>query len=189
MKFLKIILPALLIVSSCLFANGEMSLTTRWSAGLPVRLDQRTVTLSAENGLAFMEIEDIFQNLSGATCEGIYRFRLPDGGFAAGFSINTDEKEWVKGEIREITQAREIYQTITNRMVDPGILEQKDGELTIRVFPVERDKMVGVRFRCYFPAAIADGKMVFNLPTGFEGPGNPLAMQNEEASMKVKFKL
>ncbi|MFZ5951046.1 MAG: VIT domain-containing protein [Candidatus Rifleibacteriota bacterium] len=189
MKFLKIILPALLIVSSCLFANGDMSLTTRWSTGLPVRLDQRTVTLNAQNGLAFMEVEDIFQNLSGAVCEGIYRFRLPEGGFAAGFSINTDEKEWKKGEIREITQAREIYKTITSRLVDPGILEQKDGELTIKVFPVERNKKVGVRFRCYFPASIANEKMVFILPTGFDGPGNPLAMQNEETSMKVKFKL
>ncbi|PKL50613.1 MAG: hypothetical protein CVV42_02490 [Candidatus Riflebacteria bacterium HGW-Riflebacteria-2] len=167
MKKLLFIILALILIPHIVFSGTTMSLTTPWSKGVAVRLVDRSVTVHGENGLILMEVEDSFLNLSSVQCEGLYRFTLPVGAFAAGFWINTDGKEWVKGEVREVTEARKIYHEITSRMVDPGLLEQKDGEIVIRVFPVERNARVGVRFRCYFPAQSENGDYRILLPLNF----------------------
>ncbi len=186
-KFASIII-ALFLIPQILSANTAMTLTTTWSKGQAVRMVERSVTLNGENGLILMEVEDSFQNMSSVRCEGLYRFSLPSGAFAAGFWINTDGKEWVKGEVREITEARKIYHEITSRLVDPGLLEQKDGEIVIRVFPVEKDARVGVRFRCYFPAECENDRYRILLPLSYsdapaEGAGN------RDSGESIKFRL
>lgn len=170
MKRITILLVTLLFAmfSQSADANGTLQCNARWARNLPITLVERNVTVYTENGLAFMELEDTFQNGSDIRCEGVYRFRLPVGGFTSGFWINTDGKTWVKGEIKEITQARKIYHTITSRMVDPGLLEQQDGEVTIRVFPIEAGKKVGIRFRFFFPETGAGTKCRFEFPVGFD---------------------
>lgn len=169
-------------------ANGSLSCSTPWSMAVPVYLTERKVVAVSQNGLAFMEVEDIFVNPGAHQCEGVYKFRMPPGAFASGFWINTDEKAWVKGEIREITQARQIYQTITSRLVDPGILEQKDNEIMIRVFPIEPRKKVGIRFRCFFAAQGENERLVFNFPVGY---APVLPSDNRDSDIKepapVKF--
>jgi len=117
-------------------ANGILSCSTPWSKSVPVHLVERSVVASSQNGIVLVEVEDVFFNPTQLRCEGVYKFKMPPGAFAAGFWINTDEKEWVKGEIRELAEARKIYQTITSRLTDPGILEQKNDEITVRVFPI-----------------------------------------------------
>ncbi|NLF96617.1 MAG: hypothetical protein GX569_07755 [Candidatus Riflebacteria bacterium] len=186
-KFASIII-ALLLIPQILSANTTMTLTTPWSKGQPVRMVERSVTLSSENGLILMEVEDSFQNMSSVRCEGLYRFQLPSGAFAAGFWINTDGKEWVKGEVREVTEARKIYHEITSRLVDPGLLEQKDGEIVIRVFPVEKDARVGVRFRCYFPAECEDDRYRILLPLSYT-EGSSENADNRDSDKGIKFRL
>lgn len=182
------LLCLLLFIPSIAAASGSITLVTRWSTGQPVRLAQRSVTLNSENGLAYMEVEDIFQSLSQSQCEGLYRFSLPTGGFISGFWINTDEKEWVKGEVKEIAQARQIYKAITSRLTDPGLLEEKDGEVVIRVFPVPRQGRVGIRFRCYFPALGENGAYNFILPLGFAAAiKNQGFSQDNKTPVKFKF--
>ncbi len=190
MKKITILLVALLFVisSQLAAANGTLKCSNEWLKTVSVEHIERNVTVSTENGLAFMELEDVFENSSGISCEGIYRFKLPAGGFTTGFWINTDEKNWVKGEVKEITQARKIYQTITSRMVDPGLLEQKDDEITIRIFPIEANKKAGIKFRFFFPETGLGSKCKFEFPVGFNiGEG-----MNQKGSSKpvepVKFK-
>lgn len=178
----------LFLLPQILVAMTTMTLTTPWSKGQEVQLLERSVTLHGENGLILMEIEDTFLNLSSIQCEGLYRFAMPVGGFAAGFWINTDGKEWVKGEVREITEAKKIYHDITSRLVDPGLLEQKDGEILIRVFPVERNARVGVRFRCYFPVSGEQNLHRVLLPLRF-GHGAADNYRREASDRQTKFRL
>ncbi|OGK09835.1 MAG: hypothetical protein A2W80_02010 [Candidatus Riflebacteria bacterium GWC2_50_8] len=169
MKKLTLILLTVVFsaLSLAVMANGNLSCSTAWSKSVPVHLVERKVTASSQNGIVLLEIEDIFFNPTYSRCEGVYKFKMPPGAFAAGFWINTDEKEWVKGEIRKIAEARKIYQTITSRLTDPGILEQKDDEITVRVFPIESKKKVGIRFRYFFAAHGEKDRLVFNFPVGF----------------------
>ena len=169
MKKLTLILLTVVFSTFALaaMANGNLSCSTAWSKSVPVNLVERKVVASSQNGIVLMEIEDIFFNPTSLRCEGVYKFKMPPGAFAAGFWINTDEKEWVKGEIRKIAEARKIYQTITSRLIDPGILEQKDDEITVRVFPIESNKKVGIRFRYFFAAHGDKDRLVFDFPVGF----------------------
>ncbi len=188
MKKLFFAIFMLLLIPQLLLSGTTMTLTTPWSKGEAVRMVERSVTLHGENGLVLMEVEDSFLNLSSVQCEGLYRFTLPSGAFAAGFWINTDGKEWVKGEVREITEAKQIYHKITSRLVDPGLLEQKDGEIVIRVFPVERNARVGIRFRCYFPAESTDGNYQFRLPLNYSPSGSDNNNnRNSEDSINFRF--
>ncbi|HAE40824.1 MAG TPA: hypothetical protein DCG57_19645, partial [Candidatus Riflebacteria bacterium] len=188
MKKLFCTMLALLLIPQLLFSGTTMTLTTPWSKGEAVRMVERSVTLHGENGLVLMEVEDSFLNLSSVQCEGLYRFTLPAGAFAAGFWINTDGKEWVKGEVREINEAKQIYHKITSRLVDPGLLEQKDGEIVIRVFPVERSARVGIRFRCYFPAESADGNYQFRLPLSYSSSASENNF-NQSSEGNINFRL
>jgi hypothetical protein len=180
----------LILFSSVTFANGEMNCSVPWSGTKNIPLIERKVILNSNNGIATMELEDTFSNTSNFRSEGIYRFSLPKNAFVSGFWINTDEKSWVKGEVKDISVAKEIYHTITHRLVDPGLLEHKDGELVIRVYPVERDKTVGIRFRCFFPARGKGNKFNFDLPLNFlnEIPKNEYDIAKGKAP-KAKFRL
>lgn len=160
-------------ISLTAIANGTLSCSTPWAKSVPVHLVERKVVASSQNGIVLMEVEDIFFNPTDSRCEGVYKFKMPPGAFASGFWINTDEKEWVKGEIRKIAEARKIYQTITSRLIDPGILEQKDDEITVRVFPIESKKKVGIRFRYFFAAHGDKDRLVFNFPIGFANSITP----------------
>lgn len=173
-------------VASISLANGDMSLANPWAKSAPAFLVERSVKLVAENGLAMLEVEDIFNNPLPFQAEGLYRFTMPSGAFAGGLWINTDGEEWVPGEIRLIEEARRIYHGITARMVDPGLMEQNDSELVIRVFPVEAESKVAVRFRCFFPESFAEERFV--IPIGF----NAMAQKQRAAAMgnqMVKFSL
>lgn len=190
MKRISLIILTLVFSSLSLLvaANGSLSCSTPWSMAVPVFLVERKVAVIAQNGLAFMEVEDIFLNPTNHQCEGVYKFKMPPGAFASGFWINTNEKEWVKGEIREITQARQIYQTITSRLIDPGILEQKDNEILIRVFPIESRKKVGIKFRCFFSAHGENERLVFNFPVGYSAALSAMDRDNDQPGPQpVKF--
>ena len=154
-------------------ANGALVSNAPWGTKSELNLLERKVTLSVENGLAYMEVEDRFRNHLDFQLEGLYRFQLPPHGFAAGLAINTDEQNWVKGKIMDIAQARLAYHEITRRMTDPGLLEQHDGELSIRVFPIEAKKTVGIRFRCFFPVKPGTAGLTVTIPVATRLPAGP----------------
>jgi tetratricopeptide (TPR) repeat protein len=78
----------------------------------------------------------VFRNNSGRLREGRVTFPLPEGVSAGGYAID------INGKLRnavpvEKEKAREVYETIKKRNVDPGILEKVEGNnFRTTVYPI-----------------------------------------------------
>lgn len=189
-KFLLSVLLVCFISVLSAEGNGKMVCVSPWFGELPVHLVERNVNVESINGIVAVEIEDYYFNHSETIGEGIYSFELPPDGFVTGLWINTDGKEWVEGEIKRINEARLAYRTITNRIVDPGILEQKGNEVSLRVFPVENNSKVGIRFNFIFLANSIGNKIKLNLPTGFDQTQTQISSLMQRSGLqKAKFSL
>lgn len=164
--FVVLVLVSLLSVMACgrLFANGSLRLPERFSWATPLSQEKRAVSLVLEDGLLLLEVEDTFQNPNQERVEGVYRFTLPDQAFVSGFQIMTDGKTWVPGKVMEIEKARLAYEEIVRRQTDPGLLEQHGNDLTIRVFPIEPNSSVKIRFRAHAAAPAYRGGIELAVP-------------------------
>ncbi len=101
-----------------------------------VRLTRHDVRVAIENGFAHTEIEQEFYNSTDRVLEGRYEFAAPDGASIARLGLWVGSK-LVEGAIVERQRARDIFETIERRAMDPALLErQADGKLRLRVFPV-----------------------------------------------------
>ena len=85
----------------------------------------REMRIEAEiaRGHARLGIRQVFENRTGTVQEGTYRFRLPAGATVSDFAV-WDGLVRVPGVILEKRRARAIYQELTARRVDPGLLQQ-----------------------------------------------------------------
>ncbi|MGM0599992.1 MAG: VIT domain-containing protein [Candidatus Rifleibacteriota bacterium] len=154
-----------IFLTTVVFGNSEMLCVSPWTSPIFFPLLERNVTLTSRNGIASMEVEDIFEKSFYFRCEGVYRFRLPENAFVSGFWINTDEKHWVRGKAKEISETK--VQANQHKQMNPYYFQQEDGELLLKVSPIENVKRIGVRFRCFFPAKGCENNFHLDLPLGF----------------------
>lgn len=76
-------------------------------------------------------VNDTDQNLAGT-----YLFPLPDDTTFSSFSLHIDGKP-VEGKILEANEARQQYEAIVRKMIDPGLLEFADYKtVRARIFPI-----------------------------------------------------
>lgn len=145
-------------------ANGSLRLSERSVWAAPLSHEKRAVNLVLEDGLLLLEVEDTFHNPNRDRVEGVYGFTLPDQAFVTGFQIMTDGKTWVPGKVMEIEKARLAYEEIVRRQTDPGLLEQHGNDLTIRVFPIEPEAPVKIRFRAHAAAPARRNGIELDIP-------------------------
>src|SRR6185295_9988031 len=108
---------ALASAAPCLAQN----LTIRGGGGVSIEIAH--VEAVVEEGVARVEVDETFRNLSGAVAEGVYRFKLPEDAVIGSFSMwmNGVEKT---GRVLEAKAARRVYDSIVHARKDPGLLEQ-----------------------------------------------------------------
>ncbi len=164
--FVALILASLLIWTAPdrSFANGALELSERFAWASPLSHEKRAVNMVLEDGLLLLEVEDTFHNPNQERVEGVYRFTLPDQAFVSGFQIMTDGKAWVPGKVMEIEKARLAYEEIVRRQTDPGLLEQHGNDLTIKVFPIEPEAPVKIRFRVHAAAPASRTGIELTIP-------------------------
>jgi len=101
-----------------------------------LEIDQHTVQVTINNGVAVTEVNQIFRNTENRQVEALYTFPVPKGASVANFSMWIDGKEMV-GEVLEKKRAREIYNSYKQQRRDPGLLEQNDYKtFEMRIFPI-----------------------------------------------------
>ncbi len=115
----------------------------------PLALARVTVRVRTDGDMATTEVEHVFHNpADGAPREGTFRFPVPDGAMLIGMAMEIDGK-LMEGEIVERDKAREVYESIVDKMEDPALLEWEQGNwFKLRVFPIEagKDKRVVIRY-------------------------------------------
>lgn len=126
-----------------LIADGGM--------GGVLEIQEQTVNVTINNGIAVTETEQIFQNTENRTVEALYTFPVPKGASVSNFSMWINGKEMI-GEVLEKKRAREIYNTYKQqpRPRDPGLLEQTDYKtFEMRIFPIGPNARQRVKVTIY----------------------------------------
>jgi Ca-activated chloride channel family protein len=105
------------------------------SSALPIVEEQINVDIDGQH--ATTRLRQVFFNRSDSRIEGLYTLRAGPGVRAQGFAYWNGEQKIV-GEVFERGVARQVYQNVTRRRRDPGLLEEiGDGVFSFAVAPIE----------------------------------------------------
>src|SRR5690349_15324006 len=113
--------------------------------GLELASERAMVSIDRQHATTTITHEYI--NRTGTTIEGWFQFRAGDGANVDGFAYwNGSQK--IVGEVLERSQAKQIYESTTQRKRDPGLLEKTaEGTFQFRVFPIAADERKRVEIR------------------------------------------
>lgn len=99
-------------------------------------LQSESIKVDINDQVAKTYICQTFYNNTDRNLAGTYLFPLPDDTTFSSFSLHIDGKP-VEGKILEANEARQQYEEIVRRMVDPGLLEYADYKtVRARIFPI-----------------------------------------------------
>jgi len=118
---------------------------------LPIHEERLTVAVDGEH--ATSTLLQTFTNASSARIEGLYHLRPGSGSHVDGFAYWNGETKIV-GEVFEREAARKVYERVTTKRRDPGLLEEDgEGAFAFKVFPIEprEAKRVEVRWTQWLP--------------------------------------
>ncbi|MCC7542236.1 MAG: AgmX/PglI C-terminal domain-containing protein [Deltaproteobacteria bacterium] len=149
------------------------------------RLDVRVVITG---DLAVTDVEQVFFNPASEPVEGIYRFRVPEGGVLSRFAVDR-EGQLVEGFVREKVQARADYEAQVYRgsTDDPALLEwDSPGRYQARIYPIPAGatRRIVVRYAEWLSRSGATGPRLYRYPLGGRG-GGPGGLSAQELSLVV----
>ncbi len=107
-------------------------------------LNEMTVEIRIDNGIARVGIRQIFGNHSATIQEGQYSFALPAKASVSDFAV-WDDVVRIPGVILERKRAEEIYSRVRAMEIDPGLLQMgersadeagRNAEFTAKVVPI-----------------------------------------------------
>ena len=123
-------IPFLVLFAACP-ALAQTGLLVPTSTGRPdprvLSLREMTVDVGVARGVARVNVKQVFENHTGEVQEGTWRFRLSPSGAVGDFAV-WDGLVRIPGVIVEKKRARAIYQELTTRRIDPGLLQQGEEE-------------------------------------------------------------
>jgi len=121
----------LLLALAALPAPAQTGLLVPTSTGRPdprvLSLREMSVDVGLARGYARVNVRQVFENHTGDVQEGTWRFRLSPSGSVGDFAV-WDGLVRIPGVIVEKQRARAIYEELTTRRVDPGLLQQGEEE-------------------------------------------------------------
>lgn len=95
------------------------------------------ITTKIDSQVATTKVEQVFENETPYRLEGSYFFPIPESASLLDFAIYDGDKR-MAGEVVEKARARQIYNEIVRRQIDPGLLEYVGKDLfQASVFPIE----------------------------------------------------
>lgn len=101
-----------------------------------IQVQSHRVNIDIKNGVAETTLETVFYNPNPQVLEGTYLFPLPQGASISRFSMWIDGQE-MPAELLDAKKARDLYISIVQRMIDPGLLEFVGREtFQMRIFPI-----------------------------------------------------
>ena len=106
---------------------------------LPRVLKVKSINISAkiDSQVATTRVEQVFENDTPYRLEGTFFFPIPETASITGFALYDGDKR-MSAEVVERNKARQTYNDIVRRMIDPGLLEYAGKDLfQANIFPIE----------------------------------------------------
>ena len=102
-----------------------------------VKVKSVKITTKINAQVATTKVEQVFENDTPYRLEGSYFFPIPESASITDFAIFNGDKR-MAAEMMERNKARQIYNEIVRKMIDPGLLEYAGKDLfQANVFPIE----------------------------------------------------
>lgn len=103
----------------------------------PIQMPEHTVSITLNQQVAHVQVDELFYNDSGMWMEVVYLFAVPKGALISDFRMQVGNQEY-KGEIMEADEARMIYNQYVQQARDPALLEYVGTQLIrISIYPFE----------------------------------------------------
>jgi Ca-activated chloride channel family protein len=103
----------------------------------PLEVANHHVTVNINGQICTTTVDEDFHNPNQQVLEGTYLFPIPKNAQIDKFTMQIDGKE-TGAELLNADQARNIYEDIVRRRLDPALMEYADrGVFKVRVFPIE----------------------------------------------------
>lgn len=113
--------------------------------GIPLAEERLHVTIDGQNATTTML--QVYENQSESPIEGRYTLRPGSGSHVEGFAYWNGEQKIV-GEVFERQAARRVYENVTVRRRDPGLLEEDgEGAFAFKIFPINAHEKKRVEIR------------------------------------------
>jgi Ca-activated chloride channel family protein len=179
-------LTALTLLLACAAPAGAHGLLIPVEKAVPpLAMLNHIVKVSIDDQVAVTRVEQTFRNHTDRPLEATYVFPVPKGASVQKFSMWLDGKE-VKGELVEAAKARQIYTSIVQRTMDPGLLEYLGSNLLqLKVFPVPArgEQKVALSYTSVAPAE--NGLVTYTYPLKTDGKATATL---EKFSVQVALK-
>ncbi len=141
-----------------------------------LELTSATVDVQIDERIARTRTDQIFTNHADWEVEGIYEFTLPDGAIITDLVLWIGDKR-IQGLILEKEEARQIYDDIVRRRVDPALIEQiTPNQFRLSIFPFPASGSRRVEFEYMQLLEARNGRLDYTFPLA---PETDQALQME----------
>lgn len=113
-----------------------------------LRLEQAKVSVQLAGDVAETVLDLEFRNDGERAVEGEFALALPEGATISGYALDVNGK-MREGVVVEKERARNAYESVKRRMIDPGIVEREAGNIyRTKVYPVpaKGTKRLSIRY-------------------------------------------
>lgn len=146
----------------------------RGTVSFGLRMQSQDIKVSITDQVARTYMKQVFANDTDRNLAGIYLFPLPADTTFSSFSLHIDGKP-VEGKILEAAAARQEYEEIVRRMVDPGLLEYADYKtVRARIFPIPPHGTKTVELEYTQILKAENGMLKYSYPLKAEGQTDPV---------------
>lgn len=163
---------------------GRTVLQGNVSFGL--HLKDESIRVEISDQVAKTYISQTFSNDSDRNLAGTYLFPLPEDTTFSSFSLHIDGKP-VEGKILEANAARQQYEEIVRRMIDPGLLEYADYKtVRARIFPIPAHGTKKVELEYTQLLKAENGMLKYRFPLKAEGDPEPVDQVKIDVKLSSK---
>lgn len=144
------------------------------SVSYGLHLQAENIKVDINDQVAKTYITQTFKNDTDRNLAGTYLFPLPDDTTFSSFSLHIDGKP-VEGKILAAAEARQQYEAIVRRMVDPGLLEYADYKtVRARIFPIPAHGSKKVELEYTQVLKAENGMLKYSFPLKAKGGDEPI---------------
>lgn len=156
---------------------GPRLIVSGAKGGQAVSLEKLVVETRITGLAAETRMTMTFFNPTSRILEGELRFPLPAGAFVSGYALDING-QMVDGVVVEKDRAREIFEEIVRRGVDPGMVEWERGNnFKTRVYPVPANGRRTVMVRYVDGLQQRGAHFFYHLPLNFPEPVPQFALR------------
>lgn len=135
-------------------------------------LDRMTVDILIDNGVARVQVQQVFASHVSRVLEGEWSFALPTGATVSNFAV-WDDVTRIPGVILERRRAEQIYEQLKAQSIDPGLLRQgeygaeearRGATFSAKVAPIPGYGFKRIEFEYHERLAVDNLRSYFALP-------------------------